>query len=113
MDKRAHYQELIKRCLAQRESYIRRARHNGIEIQRITDDDNANYLLVYLGWDKDRRVQQTALHLRVKDDKIWIEVDETEEGIATALLRAGVPREDIVLAFHPPALRPLADLVSF
>ena len=28
-----------------------------------------------------------------------------EEGIATALLAAGVPKEDIVLAFHSPEKR--------
>ena len=45
-------------------------------------------------------------------DKIeWglIEEDWTEEGIATDLLEAGVPHEDIVLAFHPPEKRPLTD----
>jgi hypothetical protein len=27
---------------------------------------------------------------------------ETREGIATELLREGIPKEDIVLAFHAP-----------
>ena len=44
--------------------------------------------------------------------KIWVEVDETEEGIATQFLRAGVPREDIVLAFHPPELRHLTEFAA-
>ena len=112
MDKGTLYRDLIKKCLGEWEAYIRRARHNGIDIQRINDDTNGNYLLVYLGWDKNQRVQQTALHLRLKEDRIWIEVDETEEGIATALVRAGVPRQDIVLAFHPPELRHLSEFAS-
>ncbi|MBV7334508.1 XisI protein [Chloroflexi bacterium TSY] len=37
--------------------------------------------------------------------KIWIEIDWTEEGIATELVAAGVPKEDIVLAFHHPSMR--------
>jgi len=41
--------------------------------------------------------------------KIWIEEDMTEDGIATYFLEQGVPREDIVLAFHPPFMRPLTE----
>ncbi len=37
--------------------------------------------------------------------KFWIEKDGTENGIATDLLEADVPKEDIVLAFHPPEMR--------
>ncbi len=38
-----------------------------------------------------------------------IEEDWTEGGIATDLLEAGVPKEDIVLAFHPPKMRPYTE----
>ena len=109
MDRQSDYRELIKRTLSGWESYIRRARHNGVEIQRIFDDENQNYVLMYLGWDQNRRVQKTALHLRIKEGKIWVEADETDQGFADVLVRAGVPREDIVLAFHPPELRRLSE----
>jgi hypothetical protein len=42
---------------------------------------------------------------------IWIQYDGTEEGIANRLVELGVPREDIVLAFHPPYKRPYTDFV--
>jgi hypothetical protein len=45
------------------------------------------------------------IHVRIKNNKIYIEEDWTEEGIATELLREGVPKEDIVLAFHDPETR--------
>jgi hypothetical protein len=112
MDKLNTYRRLVKRCLEDWEAYIKRARHNGIEIRHIFDETNDHYLLLYLGWDKDRRVWQPALHVRLREGKIWVEVDETEEGIATALVRAGVPREDIVLAFHPPELRHLTEFAA-
>jgi hypothetical protein len=112
MDPRRDYADLIKAAISDWEAYIRRARHDGVEIQRLFDDASQNYALVYLGWDRDRRVQKSALHLRVKNGKIWIEVDDTDRGIANALLRAGVPRQDIVLAFHAPELRRLAESVS-
>jgi len=109
MDPQHDYADLVKAAISEWESYIRRAHHNGVEIQRIFDDTNQNYLLMYLGWDQNRRIQRAALHLRIKDDKIWIETDETDRGIANVLLLAGVPRQDIVLAFHPPELRRLSD----
>ena len=109
MDKLTRYRELVKECLGEWEAYIPRARHNGVEVQRIFDEANDHYLLLYLGWDKGRRVRDAALHVRLHQGKIWIEVDETEEGIATRLVRAGVPPEDIVLAFHPPELRHFSD----
>ncbi|MFO5437454.1 MAG: element excision factor XisI family protein, partial [Dolichospermum sp.] len=46
-----------------------------------------------------------SVHIRIKNDKIYIEEDWTQEGIATELLREGVPKEDIVLAFHDPETR--------
>ena len=33
----------------------------------------------------------------------------TEEGLANQLVKAGVPREDIVLAFQHPSTRKLTD----
>jgi hypothetical protein len=40
--------------------------------------------------------------LRIKDGKIRVEEDWTDAPIVEDLIEAGVPKEDIVLAFHPP-----------
>ena len=109
MDKLTAYRPLVQCCLNDWEAYIKRARHNGVEIQHVYDEANDHYLVLYLGWDGNRRVWKTVLHVRLRAGKIWIEVDETEEGLATELVRRGVPREDIVLAFHPPELRHFTD----
>ena len=50
-----------------------------------------------------------TVYVRIRDGKFWIEEDWTEEGIATELVRAGVPKEDIVLAFHDPKTRQYTD----
>jgi hypothetical protein len=44
---------------------------------------------------------------RYKDGKIWIQHDGTEIGIANELVKLGVPKDDIVLAFHEPFVRPI------
>lgn len=46
-----------------------------------------------------------VLHLDIKGEKIWIQYDGTEIGIANELVKLGVPSSDIVLAFHEPLVR--------
>jgi hypothetical protein len=41
----------------------------------------------------------------LKNNKVWIQYDGTEVDIANALLEQGIPREDIVLAYHSPFIR--------
>jgi len=49
------------------------------------------------------------LHLDIMDNKIWIQQDGTEVGIANELVELGVPKQDIVLGFDPPILRKLSE----
>ncbi len=61
------------------------------------------------GWSQHRRVYRVTLHIRLHNGKIWIEQDWTEDGIATELLAAGVPKEAIVLAFYQPEVRSMTE----
>jgi hypothetical protein len=45
-------------------------------------------------------------HLDIIDGKIWIQYDGTDRPIAEELVRAGIPKEDIVLAEQPADVRP-------
>lgn len=69
------------------------------------DEVREQYLLLLMGWRKDERVKSVTIHIRLKDSKIWIEEDWTEDGVATDLLQKGIAPEEIVLAFHPPHVR--------
>ncbi len=55
------------------------------------------------------RTAGMTVYVRIRDGKFWIEEDWTEDGIANDLVRAGVPKEDIVLAFHEPKMRQYTD----
>jgi hypothetical protein len=46
------------------------------------------------------------VHLDIIDGKIWVQRDETEDGVTHELVGAGVPKHDIVLGFHPADVRP-------
>ncbi|MFM7369899.1 MAG: element excision factor XisI family protein [Sphaerospermopsis kisseleviana] len=45
------------------------------------------------------------MHVDWIDHKIWIQYDDTEEGIANDFIAAGVPTQDIVLGFRHPQIR--------
>jgi len=74
--------------------------YGDIEVQAILDAENDHYQLVNVGWNGNRRIHGCVLHIDIKNGKIWIQHDGTENGIADELTRLGVPKEQIVLAFH-------------
>ena len=76
-----------------------------IKSEPVFDRDRDSYLLVNVGWHKGRRMHGCLVHIDIINGKFWIHRDGTEDGIATDLERMGVPKSDIVLAFHEPELR--------
>lgn len=103
MEKLAQYRADIQQVLM---AYANRSSPKaGIEKQIIVDTTHDHYQLVYVGWRNQRRQYGCVLHLDIKDDKIWIQHDGTEVGIANELVDVGVPKADIVLAFHEPSVR--------
>lgn len=52
-----------------------------------------------VGWNNKKRVHDVIFHLRIDEGQIWIEWDGIETGIAQDLMEAGIPKEDIVLAW--------------
>ncbi|MDD1465695.1 XisI protein, partial [Dolichospermum sp. ST_sed5] len=67
-----------------------------IEQQLIFDTFSDHYQLMYVGWKNRKRQHGCVLHLDIKDQKIWIQHDGTEIGIADELVKLGVPKSDIV-----------------
>ena len=109
MDKLTEYPALIRRILAEFVELCNRRPDSEIETFLIVDEAKAHYLWMNLGWQNGNRVMGMTVYVRICEGKFWIEEDWTEAGIATDLMRACVPKEDIVLAFHPPEMRPYTD----
>jgi hypothetical protein len=95
---RVYVQEII-------EKYGHFSYNDDIETQIITDEKHDHYQLVHVGWCNNRRTYGCVLHIDIKNDKIWIQHDGTEIGMANEFVILGVPKEDIVLAFHAPYKR--------
>ena len=112
MDKVSHYREVIKGRLSELAQLVNRVAHPGVETLCAFDDEHGQYLLLKTGWAGGRRVRGATLYLRLRDDKVWVEEDWTEDGIATDLVKSGVPPEDIVPAFHPADVRPYTEYAA-
>ena len=107
MAKLENYRKLIIERLQKYAQY--QPSHGKIEPLLVGDPITDNYLLLDTGWDRTGRVHAVVLHLRIVGEKIWIESDGTERGIALELLELQIPKEDIVLGFIRPKSRHLTD----
>jgi hypothetical protein len=103
MEKLTHYRAIVRQIMAEQAQIT--PGHGQIETILMDDECHDQYLLAYLGWSGYTRHDEPVIHLRLRDEKIWIERDGTREGMATALLAAGVPADDIVLGFLHPSER--------
>lgn len=106
MDTCAQYRQQIQQLLTER---AKRMWDERIQAQTIFDVEHDHYQLVYVGWRGAERVYGVVLHVDMMNDKIWIQQDGTEEGLANQLVECGIPKQDIVLAFDPPNLRQYTD----
>ncbi len=79
------------------------------DVQIIIDENRKHYLLIEIGWHKNQRIYGTLIHINIINDKIWIQQDGTEEGVANELVKQGIPHEKIVLGFKTPERRKITD----
>ena len=107
MDSLDKYREIISTAL--QEYYNIPYSYGDLERRFIISKDDNNYLLITLGWNNEQRVHGCLVHIEIINDKIWIHRDGTEDGIANDLVAAGIPKDRIVLAFHPPEIRPYTE----
>jgi XisI protein len=83
--------------------------YGDIQTEAVFDRRRDRYLLVNTGWDRGQRVHGCLVHVDLIGDRFWIQPDGKEHGNAKELVAAGVPRDQIVLAFKPPEIRQLTD----
>ena len=107
MDKVTTYRQIAQQIVSQYAQYT--AKREGIETIAICDQSSDNYLVMKVGWYNSKHEHWIVFHLRIQHEKFRVEWDGTEYGIGQELLDAGIPREDIVLAFYDPQTRALTD----
>jgi hypothetical protein len=107
VDKRTKYREYIKTLLT---NYVSDdVKDDNVEVQLILDTEHDHYQWMNVGWQQLNRIYRCVMHFDIKDDKIWLQQNLTDQNPAEALVAMGVPREDIVLGLQAPYKREYTD----
>jgi XisI protein len=97
------YRTIIKQLLTQYATH--KPSHGDIETQTIFDTENDHYQIVSVGWDKKHRVYGCSIPIDIKNEKIWLQTNNTELDIGQDIIAMGVSKENIVIGFQPPYMR--------
>ena len=103
MDKVEKYKDYVLNIINKYGSY--KDSFGDVETQIVCDEKNSHYQILNLGWHGNKRIYGCSLHIDIKNHKIWIQHNGTENSIAKELMELGVAKKDIVLGFHTPYMR--------
>jgi hypothetical protein len=103
MDSLNPLRDAIRRVFASWEELARQG--VGFHVVTFLSPESDRYLLQQVRTEGERYDSYTLAHLEIRDGKIWVLTDSTEQGIATELVEAGIPKDQIVLGFYPPKVR--------
>ncbi len=99
MDRLTDYRRAIRQVI--NDLAQQKPSHGQVEAIPICDSESDNYLVMYVGWSSDYRHDDPIVHLRLRDSQVWVEHDGTDE-VVDRLVKAGIPKRDIVLALDQP-----------
>jgi XisI protein len=103
MDRVAFYRKCLQEFLSSYSSYG--SKNPEIETQLIFDTINDRYLLFRTGWDNQRRIHNCIFHFDIKDDKIWIQENNTDIEVDKELEEMGISKKELVVGFLHPSMR--------
>jgi XisI protein len=103
MDKLNRYRQIIQDILTVH-SQIKPA-YGDIEMGNLFDHERDRYQVLRAGWLQKSRVYGVLIHIDIKEEKLWIQYDGTEVGVANERVEQGIPKDEIVLAYHSPFMR--------
>jgi XisI protein len=103
MDTVSHYRKIIEQVLR---AHTETPSSTGdVQCQTVFDEANDHYLLLQVGWGRQKRVYGVLAHIDLIGEKIWIQHDSFEAGLANQLHAAGIRTEHIVLGYRIPEVR--------
>lgn len=110
MDRNDQYRVVIRRELEEIADLFGSSTPGQIEL--VFDDERGHYHVGRVGWDGARRIDNVYVHIDLIGDKVWIQCNATEIRVAEELVKAGIPRDHIVLGFQHPDRRPDTDYAA-
>jgi hypothetical protein len=82
MDKLEQYRTFIKQLIQEYGNYCPSYRGGEVDIESIFDTEHDHYQLVNVGWHNKKWIHSCFLHIDIKNGKIWIQHNGTEDDIA-------------------------------
>jgi hypothetical protein len=93
MGQTSNYADILTRVMRDEEQY---QPLHGPKIVSVCDAATGQFMLVAVGRQGQRRVDNIVFHAQLVDGHVIIETDMTEEGLRPALIEAGIRAEDIL-----------------
>ena len=118
MDKVMTYRQVLQELLSEYARYLSGSPQTEInsqdasEVQTVFDTERDHYQLVQFGFRGDVRQYVVLVHFDIKNGKIWLQANYTDLLFVQDLLKRGVPKEDVVLGIHAPALRQYSEFAT-
>ena len=107
MDKIIYYRQILQEVLKEYAANDLKKKYqpDDLQIRLIIDTQNDHYQVLNSGWWKDRPIFSVIFHFDIINEKIWLQRNVSDYDIVEDLEKKGVPKSDIVLAFHSPDMR--------
>ena len=105
MDRLEVQERAVRELMQEWLDWVRPRRTYSVEL--VIDESKPRFILMSEGWMNYRRLYGPLIDIGLRDGKVWIWEDNTEDGITDDLLAKGVAREEIVVAWQPPYKREL------
>lgn len=102
MDKINEFQKVITEILEEYADYLKEPQ---LETQVICDYKRNHFQLVKIGWDSGKRYHYCIFHFDIKDEKIWIQENNTDIRISEDFELKGITKADLVLGMISPQAR--------
>jgi hypothetical protein len=83
--------------------------YGDIHNEALFDLQADRYIIMSVGWQGITRVHGCLIHIDIIQDKVWIQRDGTEGGVANELVSNGIPKDHIVLGYKEPEIRKFTD----
>lgn len=105
MDKIKRYQKIIIDYLKEY-AKVKPSNLPNIESRVIIDKKNNHFQLLDWGWQDNEYIFTVVFHFDIINDKVWFQRNITEREVVDVFMEKGIPKEDIVLGFRSPKIRP-------
>ena len=112
MDRITQYRQIIENVLTETLAFLNSGADPSVEYRLLFDRERDSYGLVAIGFSNKRRIHHFLIHLEIINGKVWLQADNTDFVIARDLERAGLSKNEIVLGFQEPKVRPYTEYAA-